>query len=347
MNERDSRQIEQDAAAWLARRDGDAWTDRDEAGFAEWIAASTAHRVAFLRLESAWAECGRLRALGAGISPGSVPPRNHWSGLPAVDRGAAADPVTPPAGARQLRAAWAGAALAVLIVGGALGWGWRAYVASEDASYATAAGELRTIAFADGSAVTLSSGTEIDVRLSRRERHIELRRGEAFFSVARDKRRPFAVAVGVRRAVAVGTRFAVRRDPDEMRIVVTEGVVRFELQPARHQEQAPSTLLTAGAVATAKGNSVLVHAGSVADAERFLSWRSGYLSFHDTPLAAAAAEFNRYGPPRLVIGDAAVGQVRVGGNFRWSNIEAFARLLEDGFGIRVERQGERIVLHSP
>lgn len=325
MNARDSRLIEDEAAAWLARRDGSAWSDRDAADLEAWIAASTAHRIAYLRLESAWAACARLQALGAGTRSSAAPAATRRSS---------------PAWT-----AWAAASLAAAVIAGVLGWG-RLYFASEDASYATTAGEMRTIELADGSSATLSSDSAIDVHYTRRERRIGLRQGEAFFSVAHDARRPFTVAVGARRAVAVGTRFAVRRDPDELRIIVTEGVVRFDLQSPDPAKPAPSTLLTAGAVATARGSNVLVRSGTVAAAERALSWRSGYLSFHDTPLATAAAEFNRYGPKRLVIGDAAVGQIRIGGNFRWSNSEAFAQLLEDGFDIRVEREAERIVLYS-
>lgn len=343
----DSRQIEREAAAWLARRDGSAWTSRDAAGLEAWIDESTAHRVAFLRVESAWAACGRLKALGAGVRSGTVPPRSHWNGLPAVEGTAPGDfRVTPPARVQRLHPAWAAAALAALAVSGALAWGWREYVASEAVPYVTAAGEMRTLALADGSTATLSSDSAIEARLGRHDRRIEVRRGEAFFSVAHDSQRPFVVIAGGRRVVAVGTRFAVRRDAEEMRIVVTEGVVRLEAQAPGDGSPVPSALLTAGSIATAHGSNVLVRAGTVADAERILSWRSGYLTFHDTSLETAVAEFNRYGSQRLVIGDAAIGLVRIGGNFRWSNSEAFVRLLESGFNIRVERLPDRIVLHS-
>jgi len=237
-------------------------------------------------------------------------------------------------------------ALAMLVTGGALMWGWHPFAASEPAFHATAPGEMRTIALADGSAITLSSASAIEVHLSRTARRIVLDHGEAYFSVAQDRQRPFTVAAGTRKAVAVGTRFAVRRDPEETRIVVTEGVVRLEAQVVPDGSPAPSALLTAGSIANARGSSVLVRTASVADAEQIVSWRSGYLSFRDTPLATAVAEFNRYGSRQLVVGDAAVATIRIGGHFRWSNSEAFARLLEEGFGVRIERQANRIVLHS-
>lgn len=344
MDARDSRQIEREAAEWLARRDGGAWTDRNAAGLEAWLAASTANRVALLRLETAWNACGRLHALGAGLAEGSdIPSRGQWSRLPAPD---ASRQYAAPAHSQRTRGALAVAALAVLVAGGALMWGWRPFAASEAAFHATVAGEMRTITLADGSAVTLSSASAIEVHLSRSERRIVLDRGEAFFSVAHDRQRPFVVAAGTRKAVAVGTRFAVRRDPEETRIVVTEGVVRLEAQVVPDGSPAPSALLTAGSIANARGSSVLVRTGTVADAEQVVSWRSGYLSFHDTPLATAVAEFNRYGSRQLVVGDAAVATLRIGGHFRWSNSEAFARLLEAGFGVRIEPQADRIVLYS-
>ena len=49
-------------------------------------------------------------------------------------------------------------------------------------------------------------------------------------------------------------------------------------------------------------------------------------------LAEAAAEFNRFNARKLELADATVADLRVGGNFRWSNAEGFARLLEQGAG---------------
>jgi transmembrane sensor len=144
----------------------------------------------------------------------------------------------------------------------------------------------------------------------------------------------------------VGTRFSVRRNPEDVRVVVTEGKVRLETRIGDDGRAQPVSLLPAGSVATAGRNGVLVRSVPVADAERYLEWREGFLTFDDTSLAEAAAEFNRFNARKLELGDATVADLRVGGNFRWSNAEGFARLLEQGFPVRVERHPERIVLHA-
>lgn len=357
-----SRQIEHDAAAWLARRDGGDWSAADAKALDAWLASSTARKVAFLRLETAWLQSGRLKALGAGLATGELPDRGRWTQNlfdlratqahdgtgQAATRDDASDIASAGARTRALGAqggrGWLAAAVfAVAAI--SVAWAWQRHERVEPLAYRTAIGDLRNIALADGSAATLSSDSAVDVALSLRERRIDLTRGEAYFDVAKDAARPFAVQAGDHRIVAVGTRFAVRRDGDDVRVVVTEGTVRLEFAPVDGRSQ-PVTLLPAGSTALANRGGVLVRAGTAIDAERALDWRRGHLVFLDTPLAVAVAEFNRYNTRPLVIGDATAAQLRVGGSFRWSNAEVFVNLLEQALPVRAEREAERIVLYS-
>ncbi|MBW8852463.1 MAG: FecR domain-containing protein [Xanthomonadales bacterium] len=341
MSATDSRQIERTAAAWLARRDGEAWGDADEAALQAWLAAATAHRVAFVRLEAAWEESARLKALAAGRPGAAPPPRAYAPEVAVVARRA-------PLPARRGRLA--AAAAIVVIALGALGTAglhaWRAREAARPVAYATAVGRLDSVRLSDGSEATLSSDSRIAVSMAAAERRIDLLGGEAFFEVAKDHARPFVVDADGRRAIAVGTRFSVRRQGDALRVVVTEGVVRLESPARPGRTGAEPVLLPAGSIAEATRDGVRVRRGTLADAERALEWRGGRLYFDDTLLSVAAEEFNRYNERKLVMGDPEVAALRIGGNFRWSSPDAFARLLQQGFGVRVETRGDLLVLHS-
>ena len=368
-----STQIEQTAAAWLARRDRGDWQERDRSRLEAWLAESIAHRVAFLRLEAAWAHSGRLKALGAGMQAGVIPARGQWSRAPFdrhVDRQgqaataagshnsgppahSSADPLelrhlvfAPRATRRPPRLLRYVGVAASLVLAVSLGWGWAQYTAVEQAAYSTPMGSVRTVLLSDGSQATLSSDSRIRVALSHGERHIDLEQGEAYFEVSKDPGRPFVVVAGERQVVAVGTRFAVRRDRADLRVVVTEGTVRLQPGSTGNAPPPPPTLLPAGSRALASAHGVLVRSGSIEDAEREVDWRGGYLTFRDSTLADAATEFNRYNARKIVMGDPEVAALRVGGNFRWSNTETFVRLLEQGFPVRAEQQPDRIVLHS-
>ena len=350
-----STEIERAAAAWLARRDAAGWSEHDEAELAAWL-ASTAHRVAWLRLQAAWEQSDRLRALAAGVSPGRVPARGSWNhsrffrrtGGDVASDGAHADgrrngtrrAIDGPRG--HLRR-WLAVAAVLLLVAGGLGFQlWRGR-AVEEMSYATAMGELRTVQLADGSRATLSSDSELGVTLARSERRIALRRGEAFFDVAKDADRPFVVQSGKRSVVAVGTHFAVRADGEALRVIVTEGRVRLTTTPL---ETTAPVLLSAGMVTVADAGGVTTRAYPLDRAEEMLSWRTGLLSFRATPLAEAASEFNRYNAHKLVIDDPTVGAIPISGNFRWSNTEAFVRLVERGFALRADHRGDDTVLRA-
>ena len=353
--------IEALAADWLARRDGPAWSHADQNALDAWLDTDTLHRVAFLRLQAVWDESGRLQALGAGWKHPGPPPRGHWLqplghglGMPAAE---ATTPLPAPPDLRDLtlaprrrvpesRATQAFMTMSVVACAVLIGWGWQSYHRVESSSHRTTLGDIDTVSLADGSRTVLASDSRIDVHLSRRERRVDLARGEAIFDVAKDPGRPFVVDAGQREVVAVGTRFSVRRDAQELRVVVTEGTVRLQ-SPAASARPQPTALLPAGSVALVRGDGVLMRSLAIADAERMLDWRDGLLVFRDTTLAEAAAEFNRYSARKLVIADAEAGALRIGGSFRWDNAEGFARLLERGFPVRAEYAATRIVLHTP
>jgi transmembrane sensor len=141
--------------------------------------------------------------------------------------------------------------------------------------------------------------------------------------------------------IAVGTKFSVRREHDDVQVVVTEGKVRVEDE---RLADASTLLLAAGGLAKARQSNIVTQNKPVAEAEEMLSWRNGYVVFHETPLAEAVEEFNRYNARQIVIRDAAVATIPLTGRFRATNNETFVNLLEQAYQIPVERTPDAIVL---
>jgi transmembrane sensor len=312
------KEIEQAAAAWLARRDRKEWGDADEAALRDWMSASVAHRVAFIRLEAAWAQAGRLKDLTA---PGFDAPQ----------------PVALDEPRRMARMAIA----AVILVGCTAAALW-AMTAHTGASYRTAVGSIKAVPMRDGSTVTLNTDSGIRVALSDTERRVDLDKGEAFFEVAKDLTRPFVVRVGDERVIAVGTKFSVRREGDNVRVIVAEGRVRVER--AETPQQTAAALVSKGSVAVAGAAGVLIQDEALPEVEERLSWRQGFVVFHETLLSDAVAELNRYNDRKIIIEDSRIGSMRIGGHFRSNNAEGFVRLLAEALPIRVENDNGRIVL---
>ena len=151
------------------------------------------------------------------------------------------------------------------------------------------------------------------------------------------------MSAGGQRIVAVGTAFSVRRQGNDIRVIVSEGKVRVEV-PGK--DAALMQALPAGSIVRTSSNEVLVQTKSIAEVEQSLSWRSGLLTFRNTPLADAIAEFNRYNTRKIVIDDPAIAALEIGGIFRATNLDSFVDLLQDGFPVRATAEAELIVLRS-
>lgn len=338
------RDIEKCAGEWLARRDAGDMAAHEQEAFDAWLSESTLHRVTYLRIENAWDQALRLKALGAGIQSDQPPAPGQWNLSPFFEpRAAAARPVARGPGLLRLRALAASLVLAVAV---ASAW----YLWPSGNSYATRIGSVVSLPMVDGSNVILNTDSEIEVAMDEKERRIELKHGEAYFQVAKDPGRPFVVTVGDERIVAIGTKFSVRRDFDksgvEFQVIVTEGVVRVESEKGESVDSMAPRRLNAGSVALASRGGLMVQTKKLPEVEEQLAWRSGGLVFRDVSLAEAVAEFNRYNERRIVIEDAAVAALTVGGNFRTTNVGAFVRLLEQGYPVRVDFQQDKIVLHA-
>jgi transmembrane sensor len=350
------REIEDRATELLLKRESETWGPADEAELNRWMEASTANRVAFLRAEAAWEQMGRLKALGAGLARRRVPTPEALDSVHLGTAGEApAEPMPQPhrAVTRTFRAVTGIAASILAVAGLALG-SYQLWFAGEH--YATPVGAVASLPLEDGSRITLNTGSKVRVVFSERQRHVDLSQGEAFFEVAHDGQRPFVVQAGNRRIVAVGTQFSVRREGDVVQVVVTEGRVRVDngeaqrgqsAQPEAPDQRPARIMLAAGGVARARNDNVVVENHPVTEAEEILSWRSGYVFFRETRLDDAVAEFNRYNARQIVIRDVGVAAVQLTGKFRATNTDAFVNLLEQAYGIEVERTDAGIVLGSP
>src|ERR1700742_1470396 len=71
--------------------------------------------------------------------------------------------------------------------------------------YTTQVGDVKRVLLTDGSAIDLNTDSEMRALVSATERQIELTKGEALFTVARDTNRPFSVRAGGATIDAVGT----------------------------------------------------------------------------------------------------------------------------------------------
>lgn len=313
-------EIDRLAGDWLAREDGGALSAAERAELTAWLEAEDRHLGAYVRLRAASARLNRLAALKSDQAPPEM--------IEAV-RPAALD-------RRGLIAAGLAAAVAIGVGGGY--WVWQA-----PRTYRTDIGEMRRVTLRDGSMVALNTNSVLKVDYSGERRELWLSRGEGHFIVAKDRTRPFVVHAAGASVTAVGTAFTVRAEARApVRVTVTEGVVSLE-PPGREQARLVGAMQQA-AVAVAASQ---IRPVSAVEIQRSLAWTDGRIMLEGQTLGEAAAEFNRYNDRKLVVSGAAAS-AQVGGVFRTSEVETFARTAAPSLGLtmQVEDDGD-IVLSAP
>ncbi len=323
-----AQQASDTAAQWIIQRENGDWSSDDQAAFDAWLAESDGNKAAYWRLKYSWREADRIGSLGLRAEGGD--------GSPGIM-------------ARYWKPAMIAASLAAIIGLGAIQF---LPIQSEPkmvaVRYDTPVGGHRTIPLPDGSKVELNTRTVVRTAVSDKGREVWLDNGEAYFEVAHDPNRPFVVHAGTKTVTVLGTKFSVWRDGDKVTVSVREGRVRIDdaAAAAAKPNMAGSATITGGDVAISQGLSTLVTARSEERVENALAWRDGMLTFDQATLAEAAAEFNRYNRRPIIITDPEVANIRIGGTFQASNVDAFVRLLRDAYGLRVINEAEAVKISS-
>ena len=276
-------------------------------------------------MQSAWEMAGRLRA--------SPPPVELDPPL-----------IVPDAPLWLTRRRVVGGCVAASVAGGLATAAWR-YEGDVDL-YRTRVGQRRIVTLADGSRVHLNTASTIEVALKKDRRQVRLVKGEALFEVAHDASRPFLVDAASARLRAVGTAFNVRIRENLVELTVTEGVVAVAqtgdpvLRPkGPHIAAGDGAIIRAGAVApTVLGGQVL---------RQRTAWQEGVIEFQGETLPQAVEEFNRYRAQPIIVGDARLDNIRVGGRFEVDEADKFLLALESSFPVKAILSADGSVLLMP
>ena len=99
------------------------------------------------------------------------------------------------------------------------------------------------------------------------------------------------------------------------------------------------TIVTAGNELSVDGPRVTVTKVPPAGLAQRLAWsrihlQGGWIAFQGETLETVAAEFNQHNGRRLVMGDAATANLRVGGKFHLTDLDGFLAALEVTHGVK-------------
>jgi transmembrane sensor len=306
------------AARWLVRlHSGEAGPD-DHAAFQRWREARAEH-------ELAWQRAERLsRQFGAVPPMLGVPVLTRHIGLSrrdAVRAAAVLGMVFPLAWISYRYAPWLGGTT----------------------DYHTAIGQNSEVRLADGSRLTLNTGTAVDLRFSEDARLLQLRRGEIYVQTAPDAEnlaRPFLIETAQGRLRALGTRFVVRQldggDQPGTCLRVLEHRVEITLRSGGLRR-----IVNEGEEVrfTSRGfeGGLPAAASQAAQASDPPGWTRGALNADNMRLDAFLAELSRY-RPGVIRCDPEVAGLRVSGGFQLGDTDHILAVVRETLPVRIVRR---------
>ena len=296
----------------------------DQATFSRWLHADPAHAEAYAQAQVVW-ELSEVA--GNTLANEEALVMQRYLSQMNVSR-------------RHRLARWSSglavAACLLLMVGVFAGWQPMRWLNDLGADYVSAPGQVRTLTLADQSEVTLGADSAIAVNFSGNERHVELRRGVAFFHVTHTGQ-PFVVDADGGEARVLGTEFEVRLQPGGAQVTVLSGRVGVKAD-----KQAPQQILTADQqVAYAAGTADTVHR---VDSLAQLGWRTGWLTYYKTPLADVVADLKRYYPGQIVLLNAQLGERRISGSFPSQDPQTVINSLQGVLGFEQHNLFGRVIV---
>jgi transmembrane sensor len=301
---------EEQASLWAARLEGSSLSAADRVALDAWLAEKPAHRVLLSDYCQFSADLEQL-----------LPPL--------VAAGSLTMPAREKSGLRWNLAWIVGGAFAVFAVVALNFWSEHRFE-----TIATDIAQRQSITLEDGTRIELNARSRLQIQKGGAERHVRLLDGEAFFTVARDKTRPFIVETPAGSVRVTGTVFNVRSEAaSEFEVTVVEGSV--QVRPADADRDVPPVLLGAGDRFAAGAKQSLA-AGELADT---LAWRQGQVVFDETLLSVAVTRFAHYHGIAIKPAPGA-GALKISGRHNLDDLDGFFSYLRDSIHVQVTAEAD-------
>ena len=212
--------------------------------------------------------------------------------------------------------------------------------------YATDYGEIKTIWLPDSSRVTLNANSSLVFRTGDGQGREAWLEGEAFFEIRKmSSSQPssepvkFVVHTDNLDVAVLGTAFNVNDRRGTTQVVLKHGSVRLETKHHEHLTMQPGELAELAPQTAALTKQAV-------DPNDFTTWRENKLVFKRTSIREVARILEDYYGLEVVLEGEGWDDRKITGSIPTTNQEVFLEVLNESMGIRMTREGNRIVLKN-
>ena len=189
----------------------------------------------------------------------------------------------------------------------------------------------------DGSTVTLNKASSLSYpsRFKGKTRPVVLK-GEAFFTITPDKKKPFIISINDVKVTVVGTSFNVKSHEGNTEVVVETGIVKVTKNNTTIELKANEKIMI-----PAKDS--VVQKEEVSD-QLYKYYRTREFVCDDTPLWKLVDVLNEAYNTHVVIGRNELRNLRLNTSFNNESLEQVLDVISLTFNIKITRSGDQIIL---
>lgn len=231
---------------------------------------------------------------------------------------------------------WLKAAAAIAVVTAAAFWFYPrkaeiVYVVKETKQ------QIDSVALGDGTKVILAANSAIRYpdKMNSPLRQVTLVKGQAFFKVHRDEKRPFSVGIGQSKVTVLGTSFNINYTKTAISLAVKTGKVMFAANDA-----SASSVLVAG---QALKYDLVVQRIEWENGANANSWVTRRLEFVDMPLDEVCKQLSAYYNVHINLNDSKHAVKKFNANFTNSSLEEVLAVLKQTYKIKIDTNENNII----
>lgn len=196
--------------------------------------------------------------------------------------------------------------------------------------------EVKIDTLSDGSIITLNKASSLSYpsKFKGDKRAVALK-GEAFFNITPDKKKPFIISVDSIEVTVVGTSFNIKAEKESTEIIVETGIVR---------------VATSGqSVELRAGEKIVFNAGGTIAKEKvsdklYNYYRSKEFVCDNTPLWKLVEVIRQAYQTDIVIGREELRNLPMNATFNNESLEQVLKVISLTFDIKVTKEENRIIL---
>ena len=290
----------------------------------EWLSASPANKKLLAEMEVIWASSKKLASKSA-VDENAAWERFKEKVAPQKTKKLTIKPLWQ-------RSAWLQVAAVFVLIAGS----WIVYSVFKTREDTLLTNQSVLIEkLPDGSEITLNKNSELTYSFNKKERLVELNKGEVFFNVSPDKEKPFTIEADDVSIRVLGTSFNVKHQARQTEVIVETGIVKV----SRLNET----------VELRKGEKVLVQANGELKVQHTGDqlhdyYRTKQFVADNTPLWRLVEVLNEAYKVNIIISDPKIRNLTLTATFRDESLDNILSVVGQTLNISVQRQGNRIML---